>query len=564
MLLAVVGRFVSPFHRRDRHCSSCPLSAYFKRQEDAAPPTQDADTVSAKGLLGGLGDTLSGILHSVGDIASGLPIVGGLGILSDDGSNPPPQKRDEGADTASAEGLLGGLGDTLSGVLHQVGDVANGLPIIGDMGLLSTDGTSPPQRRDDGDADTVSAEGLLGGLGDTLSGILHQVGDVANGLPIVGGLGILSADGSDPNAPPQKRDGLPLSADQINALRQQVTTLLLQQQQADQVAATLSAASAGLPINANELQQRLLALQHPTQGITGGLNLQGLVGNLPVAGPILSNTAASVGGLAGGLPVVGGLLGGNGLLGGLLGGSQGALGDLTGAATGIVGSVTGAATGVLGGGILQNVLGGGSPASQAFGSANQAPWPDATGFYPHSLTEGAPRVPPNSPASLPSPIVYSPFAMEGTSFASPPVPPSSPASSIGSVPMGHDTVSNFFASPTSMSGFIPVPSSIPSSVLNDALGRRRVDGDDDGELPSPSQPDGDADGFSPSVPDDDYTPPLLISRKRAAVPPISNDDMHEGGPDAVPGPQDALTGTKMGSNKIKMFRRLIRGASVSF
>ena len=466
--------------------------------------------------------------------------------------------------------MLGGLGDTLSGVLHQVGDVANSLPIIGDIGLLSTDGSSPPpQRRDDGDADTASAEGLLGGLGDTLSGILHQVGDVANGLPIIGGLGILSADGSDPNAPPpQKRDGPPMSTDQLNALRQQVTALLLQQQQVDQVNAILSATSTGLPVNANDLQQRLLALQNPAQSVTGGANLQGIVGGLPVAGPLVSNTVSSVGGLAGGLPVVGGLLGANGLVGGILGGGQGGLGDLTGAATGLLGSVAGVAGG--NGGILQNVFGGGSPPSQTFASTNQMHWPDATGFYPHGMAEGAPMVPPNSPASFPSPIVYSPFAMDGTSIT-PPVPPPSPASSVASVPMDHDTASRFFASPTDATSFMPAPSSVPASVLDRVLGRRRVDGDDAGETPSPPQPDGDADGFSPSMPDADYTPPLLVSLKRSEVPAapaddpaVPADDMHEGGPDAVPGPEDELSGTKMAPQKLKMFRRLIRGASVSF
>ncbi|KIM31754.1 hypothetical protein M408DRAFT_327196 [Serendipita vermifera MAFF 305830] len=506
---------------------------HFKRQENGAEPAEDADTVTAAGLLGGLGDTLSNVLHSVGDVAGGLPIIGDLGILSTDGSSPPPQKRDEDADTASAEGLLGSLGDTLSGVLHQIGDVAGTLPIVGDIGLLSTDGSSPPQKRDDADADTASAEGLLGGLGDTLSGVLHQVEGVVNGLPIIGDLGILSADGSDPNAPPpQKRDGPP---DQVNALRQQITALLLQQQQAQQAASILSAASAGLPVNANDLEQRLLALQGLTQPVLG--NLQGLAGGLPIAGPLVSNTLASAGDLAGGLPLIGGLLGGNGILGGLLG--QGGLGDLTGTATGLVGGLTGGAGGLLGGalgggGILQNVLGGGSPTSQAFASANQAQWPDATGFYPHSLVNGAPAVPPNSPASSPSSILYQPFAMNAGDLT-PPVPPPSPASSVASIPMAHDTASHFFASPTSMTSFMPAPSSVPSMVLNDALGRRRVDGVD------------------------------TVVQKRSDPQPVPEDDMHEGGPDAVPGPQDQLDGVKTApSSKIKMFRRLIRGASVSF
>jgi hypothetical protein len=605
-------------------------------------------------------------LHSVGDVAAGLPIIGGLGILSTDdgsdpGSSPPPQKRDD-ADTASAEGLLGSLGDTVDGALHQVENVANGLPIIGGLGILSTD-DSPPQKREDAapvpapastpapdadttpadpaatptpeagtipdadappadpdkvaashhgrrssirkfilwpkhhcysqicpahrkrqengappteDADTASAEGLLGGLGDTLSGILHQVGDVASGLPIIGGLGILSTDGSDPGASPQKRDGVSMSVDQLNALRQQITTLLLQQQQAEQAAATLSAASSSLPANPADLQQRLLALQNTAQGVAGGLNLQGLLGGLPIAGGLVSNTLSNgplstVGGIAGGLPVVGGVLstvggvaGGLPVVGGIVGGGGGGQPPLGG----VVGSVTGAANGLLGSAvgdasIFQNVLGGGgSAASQAFASTNQMQWPDATGLYPHTLN-GAPAAPPNSPASLPSSIVYGAFGM-GSSGGSPPVPPPSPASSAGSVPMDHDLASSLFGSAAAMTSTIPAPSAVPSVALEDPLRRRRVDGDVVGEAPSQVQPDDDADGFSPSMPDADYTPPLLTPSKRSDVRGRAESDMHEGGPDAVPGPQDRLSGTLKAPRQLKMFRRLLRGASVSF
>jgi hypothetical protein len=416
----------------------------------------------------------------------------------------------------------------------------------------------------------------LGGLGDTLSGILHQVGDVAAGLPIIGGLGILSTDGSDPSASPQKRDGPPMPVDQLNALRQQVTTLLLQQQQAEQAAATLSAASSSLPVNPADLQQRLLALQNTVQGVAGGLNLQGLLGGLPIAGGLVSNTLSNgplstVGGMTGGLPVVGGVLstvggvtGGLPVVGGILGGGGGGQPPLGG----VVSDVTGTAGGLLGGvagngGIFQNVLGGGgSAASQAFASTDQMPWPDATGLYPHTLTNGAPVAPPNSPASLPSSIVYGSLGMGG-SGGSPPVPPPSPASSAASVPMDHDLASSLIGSAAAVTSTIPAPSAVPSVALEDPLGRRRVDGDVVGETPSEAQPDDDADGFSPSMPDADYTPPLLTPSKRSDAHPTES-DMHEGGPDAVPGPQDRSSGTLKVPRQLKMFRRLLRGASVSF
>lgn len=96
---------------------------------------------------------MSGILHTIGDVAGGLPIIGGLGILSTDGPNPPdpgssPQKRDD-TNSASAMGLLGGIGDSLDGALHTVADAADGLPITGNLGILSTDDSSSPQKRDD-------------------------------------------------------------------------------------------------------------------------------------------------------------------------------------------------------------------------------------------------------------------------------------------------------------------------------------------------------------------------------------------------------------------------------
>ena len=232
---------------------------------------------------------------------------------------------------------------------------------------------------------------------------------------------------------------------------------------------------------------------------------------------------------------------------------------MAGAATGVIGGVASGS-----GGIFQNVLGGGgSAASQAFASTNQMQWPDATGFYPHSLVNGAPVAPPNSPASLPSSIVYGAFGMGG-SGGSPPVPPPSPASSAASVSMDHDLASSLIGSAAAVTSTIPAPSAVPSVPLEDPLRRRRVDGDVVGETPSQVQPDDDADGFSPSMPDADYTPPLLTPSKRSDARGIAKRDMHEGGPDAVPGPQDRLSGTLKAPRQLKMFRRLLRGASVSF
>jgi hypothetical protein len=319
--------------------------------------------------------------------------------------------------------------------------------------------------------------------------------------------------------------------------------------------------------------------------------LQGLLGGLPIAGGLASNTLSNgplstvggiagglpvvggvlstVGGIAGGLPVVGGLLGNDGPIGGIIGGGggQSPLAPVT-STVGVVSGVTGAASGVLGGvagdggGIFQNVIGGGgSAASQAFASTNQMQWPDMSGLYPHSLVYGAPVAPPNSPASLPPSIVYGSLGMDGTG-ASPPVPPPSPVNSAGSVPMDHDFASPMMGSAAVMTGTIPAPSAVPS-ILLETRRRRRVDGDVVGETPR-AQPDDHADGFSPSMPDATYTPPLLTPPKRSDIHVVAERDMHEGGPDAVSGPQDRMSGTLKAPRQLKMFRRLLRGASVSF
>ena len=619
------------------------ITAQFKRQEEGPlPPTESADTASAQGLLSTLGNTLSGALQQAGNVASGLPIIGGLGILSADGSNPgtpPPRQKRDGADTASAQGLLGSLGDTLDGALHQAGDAANGLPVVGGLGILST------QKRDE--ADTASAQGLLGSLGDTLGGALHQASDAANGLPVVGGLGILSTSDSspqkrddgasgagvrpdtnalrDPNAtlgidaasaqgvlgnvgetlssnshgfisaveePPivgslgilpssvpdpaavsQGCNGVrapSMSTDQLNAFRQQIATVL-RQQQAEQVATTLSTASPA-PVHSADLQKRLLAIQNAAQGTTEGLDLPSLLGQLPVAGPLASTITglpamggvlSSAEGVAEGLPVAGSSAGGT--PGG--GGEPVAInvaGTVGGLANGITGTASGLPSGVTGANsnMFQNTPGVSSVAApQGFASIHGMHWPDATGFYPHTLADGSPVAPPNSPAFLSPSVVYGPFGMDASGVP-PAVPPPSPASGATSVPMGHDGASaSSIIPPAGMISMIPAPSTSPSIASEGPLGRRRVDGDVVGEAPSQVQPDDDAEGFSPSTPDATYTPPLLASSKRSAIGGVADKDSKL---DAVPRPRDKLSRTLKSQRQVKMFRRLLRGASVSF
>jgi len=418
--------------------------------------------------------------------------------------------------------------------------------------------TPAPDGSDAADAETVNAQGLLGGLGDALDGLLHQVEGLANGLPIIGGLGILSDDGSTPPSPdpaaepssspsqPQKRQDSQSATPQTPTNQaQQAMAMLIQQQQ--QAAAALRAATAGMPIDPFTLQQQLQALQQ--QQLSG----------LPLAGNALGGNGlgglgllSTVGGLAGGLPVVGGLLGSNGLVGGLLGDVQGDLSGLLGA-TGLgnlLGGVTGTADGLLGGllggsnggngqaNLLEGILGGGSGNPQSESYHAPAHYPDANGFYPHSFSAGPLTVPPNSPTADPAALAFGSFAVDdaGDNVASALSAPSST-----SVPMDHDHPSPssvvgapMEAAPTETAPTETASMSAPAPTPSSTLPRRRIEGD------------------------------VIAPVKRSDCNGVPESAMHEGGCDAVPGPQDAVKKTLTGPRLKKMIRRRLRGLSVGF
>lgn len=396
------------------------------------------------------------------------------------------------------------------------------------------------------DTDTASASGLLSGVGDALSGLLNQAGDIAHSLPVVGGLGILSSDGS--SAPgkrgtseppsPAPSSSVPAPAPDVDALRQILLRALIQQQQVDQAAAALSAASSGLPVDPLALQRRLEQVAAANQGdlptsatTLNALDLSGLVNGLPIAGPLASNLLSgntlsgltglasgplsTVGSVAGGLPIVGGLLGGlpstaGGLLNGVAGTADGLLGGVLGQAWNVIpqGSASGAPT---------------NP--QAFSSQEQLlSWTGPDELYHHTL-EGAPIVPQNSLADGSLPM----FNVDGNSL--PLVPPPSPASSAASVPMGH-----------SASG-LEFPSAASVFISGDGVG----DTSPSSSLPLPS---------STHV-------ARAVERDAVDVHGVHEADMHEGGADAVPGPLDALTGTRTAPRFSKMIRRRLRGFSVA-
>jgi hypothetical protein len=370
--------------------------------------------------------------------------------------------------------------------------------------------------------------------------------------------------------------------------------MLQQQQQAEQIAAVLSAAAGGLPVHPYALHQRLQALlaaqSLPGQGapVSSGppnpLNVQGLVGNAPIAGQLLSQLTggnglgglapgllSNVQGLTGGLPVVGGLLSSNGLLGGVLGGVAGSADDLLGGAAG------GLLGGILGGqgnnGILSNILGGQDNSEAQSQSINSpfsvpSPWPDANGFYPHSYPGGAPLVPQNSPYEDAMNFPFGSFAVDDTSNdLSPPAPPPSPAVSAASVPMDHDPSMSSSpmasTSPTEPAATTTASTSTPGETqASSTLSRRRAD-EESGEDNSAANNE-DADGFIPTMPPSTYTPPLMVQSARSDVHGVPAYAMHEGGIDAVPGPQDRINGVLTAPRLRKMVRRHIRGHSVAF
>ncbi|PVF98163.1 hypothetical protein CPB86DRAFT_784988 [Serendipita vermifera] len=450
------------------------------------------------------------------------------------------------------------------------------------------------------DADTASASGLLGGLGDALSGVLHQVDDIAKGLPIIGGLGILSDSGdgnpdasSSDSSTVQKRDVPPttptpptppaIQPDQLDSIRQAVATLLLQQQQYDQAMGALTAANGGLPVDPVALQHRLQALQSsqpPANQLGSAPNLAsvagipGVLGGLPVAGPLLSNTLggnsgllSAISGITNGLPVVNGLLGSGGLVNGVVGGVGSTVGSVLGGVTqageGILDGILGGVTGGNGQpSILNNVLGTPLGLVQGAGAPSSPHWPAPDGLYPHSTPGAIPSAPPNTPFQNPAAFAFSSLAVDGAPDGSPlpAVPPPSPANSASSVPMGHDS-----PDPSSMSASPSAPSEAASEAAPATTGtsskhaRRGDDSGPDEDATSPDAPE----GFTPSEPDPSYVPPLMSSAKRSASMGPLESDLNEGENNKTPGSQKVLK-RLIGSFPKRMLRKHVRGVSVSF
>jgi hypothetical protein len=437
--------------------------------------------------------------------------------------------------------------------------------------------------------------------------VLHQVDDIAKGLPIVGGLGILSDSGdgnsgspSDPSTV-QKRDASPpptpstpsaIPPDQLDSVRQAVAGLLMQQQQYDQAIGTLTAASGGLPVDPVALLHRLQALQssqtpvnQPVSSpnafnLAGIAGISGALGGLPVAGSLLSNTLggnsgllSAVGGITNGLPVVNGVLGNGGIANGVIGGVGSTVGGVLGGVTQAADSLLDGILGGLVGGIGQQNFNNNAPGvpvgtPQGPGATSTPRWPDATGLYPHSPSNAAPAVPPNTPMQNPAAFAFSSLAVDGTPDGSPlpAVPPPSPANSASSVPMGHDSPdpSSVSASPSA-----PPEESAPAPTgTTSKLARRRVDGGPIGQEAASDL----LEDFNPSVPDASYVPPLMSSGKRSvSMGPEPTDSMEPAGSDPAEGEADDTSGSQKvlkarltDSFPKRMLRRHLRGVSVSF
>lgn len=353
-------------------------SARLRRQEAPADPNAAA---TSSGLLATVGDTVSDLLHTVGDVVHGLPIVGGLGILSaEDGAPPAPD-------------------DPLPSPSAIQGREFFEPPV------------SPPAAIPQSPVNALSTEQLLA-LRQTVLAIVQQQEQAQRAASVIS-----AASSSLPVDP--------------MALQQRLRALAAAQSPTANTQAVPAPAPAsldlgsllgGLPV-ANSLLPGLLngggapAPGGLLSGLTGSLTgngalLGGLLGNTPVGG-LLSSTP------------LGGLLGGGGV-GDLLGGlpTNGLLNILAGLPENMPSpdpssAPLAAPTGVI-------------PADPSAPSPSQLP-NTSIAALPTVPSGMPPAVPPNTPAEeqgVPQPASPS---------ATPPVPPPSPAVSVTSVPMGHDT-----------------------------------------------------------------------------------------------------------------------------
>ncbi|KAG8815123.1 hypothetical protein FRC17_000860 [Serendipita sp. 399] len=392
----------------------------------------------------------------------------------------------------------------------------------------------PRFKREDGG---VAAAGLLSGLGDALHGIVGQAGNVVGGLPIVGGLGIRSAqDDSESlsqNRAAAQRPDAP-SASDLDALRGVIAQLATQP---SQVAQTTSQVETSPPVDPAVLRSRLQALQAllaasaPAQSpVPKDIDLQGIVQGVPVAGPLASNlldglslgSLPDLAALLGRLPVVGGLV-----ENGPLQPVGGVLTTVQDTAGGLLNSVSGTANNLIG--TLPLARRGGADPPNSFDGGQiypaQVQLPGWVGMNGHDdLPE------PHRPTGLNSALFVN--GMGGSLVPAP--PPPSPASGAMSALVEHV---DYSSSPQ----ILPLPVVASHST---------------GEV-HPDQAVTSVPAATPS------THPTVTGRI-TDVHGIAEEDMHEGGVDAVPGPQDAIRGTLTAPRFMKKIRRRLRGFSVAF
>ncbi len=104
---------------------------------------------TVNGVTGGLGNTVNGVTGGLGDTVNG--VTGGLG------------------DTVN--GVTGGLGDTVNGVTGALNNTVSNLGLGGLLGGTTSTGT-PTGGTGTGSAPTTTTTTLLGGLGNTVGGLL--------------------------------------------------------------------------------------------------------------------------------------------------------------------------------------------------------------------------------------------------------------------------------------------------------------------------------------------------------------------------------------------------------
>ncbi|KAG9054883.1 hypothetical protein FS842_003851 [Serendipita sp. 407] len=374
---------------------------------------------------------------------------------------------------------------------------------------------------------SVSATGILSDLGDALHGIVGQAGDVVHSLPIVGGLGIRSTlDGGENLSQGQEtpqNSVPPLSANDIETLRNLVAQLSIQQPPVQQATPALPVAENTPPIDAAALRSRLQALLATATGqghgpVSRDLNAQGLIQGIPVAGPLTANllgglnlgNLANIEGLLGSLPIVGGLV-----ENGPLKPVGGVLTSVQGTANGVLGSASGVVNNLVGDGTVPLARRGESPILPA-----QVQLPGLIGTNGlDSLNVLGPHQPTGmTPGSLSNAPMLS-------SVPAPPPPTPAMAAALGYVGCNSSPRAASSPAPEEISDS---PATSPEPTAATSAHRRSTEGE------------------------------------ATDVHGVAEGDMHEGGIDAVPGPQDAIKGTLTAPRFMKKMRRRLRGFSVAF